>query len=246
MTRSLVHFERVSSTNDVAKRIAALGHVGAFAVAAGEQTNGRGRRGREWHSAPGGAWVSIAVPWTADMAHTPLAVRLAVAELVEETIERDAHIKWPNDVLIGGSKVAGILCERDQSVAPNRSIRPELVVGIGVNVNNPLPEIERGLVPASLSSLVGRPVELEPFVRSLTDRVAKTLQPDGLSAEQVEAINARLAYRDEVVTVHAEGRDDWWGVLRRVAADGALVVERDGVDEQVRSGEATLRAGWTG
>lgn len=113
-------YEEIGSTNDRALRLGGDGTV----IVADAQTAGRGRHGRSWHSAPGlGLWFSVvfekATPGLAFAA--PLAVRDALAPHVRATI------KWPNDVLIGGKKVCGVLVE-------NRLGRT--VVGIGINVHH--------------------------------------------------------------------------------------------------------------
>ncbi len=122
------------STNDDARALAAQGCAHGSLVTADEQTRGRGRSGQRWHSPPGAnVYLSIVLrPRLAPHLATPftLAVGLVVAEVVESRIGRAAALKWPNDVLVGGRKIAGVLVE-----AQIRGDRlASLVVGVGLDV----------------------------------------------------------------------------------------------------------------
>ena len=119
-----------------------------------------------------------------------------------------------------------------------------LVIGVGVNVNNPPPAGELVIPATSVADLAERPVDLETFTTGLVERVVQTI--DSYAADPsdawLDAINDRLAYRDQVVTLSAEGRADEVGSVRRVAPDGSLVVEVDGAERAVMSGAVSLRA----
>jgi len=122
-------FPTVTSTNDVALRHAREHET--LIVVADTQSRGRGRFGREWHSAEGGLWASFLLfpELSPDrLGLITLAAGLAVARTLETSVGVQPELLWPNDVMIGGRKVAGILCEgRGSAVA----------VGIGINVNQP-------------------------------------------------------------------------------------------------------------
>jgi BirA family biotin operon repressor/biotin-[acetyl-CoA-carboxylase] ligase len=131
-----VVFDRVVSTNDEARRLAASGAADGTVVLAREQTGGRGRQGRAWASPPGNVYASFvlrpAVP-AARAAELGFVAALAVADTVAALAPPGAAIrcKWPNDVLANGRKVAGIL--------PEAALKPEgdvdyVVLGIGLNV----------------------------------------------------------------------------------------------------------------
>jgi BirA family transcriptional regulator, biotin operon repressor / biotin---[acetyl-CoA-carboxylase] ligase len=129
---TLVALDSVGSTNDEAVRLAEAGaHEGTF-VWAREQTGGRGRRGRIWASPPGNLYCSTILrprcP-AARAAELGIAAALAVADLVPAG--RSVRVKWPNDVLVDGGKIAGILPE--SSVGQSGQIE-HVVLGIGVNV----------------------------------------------------------------------------------------------------------------
>jgi len=123
---------------DAAHRMAEAGAPHGAAVAAREQVAGRGRRGRSWESPLGGLWLSVICrpPGPTGMEHLSLRVGLAVAEALEAHVPLAGRIeiKPPNDLLIGGRKVAGILCEaRWEGPSPSW-----VVVGLGLNVTNEL------------------------------------------------------------------------------------------------------------
>ncbi len=126
------HFERVDSTNTRARELAAEGAEHGTVVTADEQTAGRGRQGRTWTAPPGKALLYSAIvrPLAARHLMLPLAAPLAVCEAAEELAADPLRckVKWPNDVLVEGRKLAGILVEA----------RPQdgwAVIGIGLNLS---------------------------------------------------------------------------------------------------------------
>lgn len=129
-------FDRVESTNDEAKRLAEGGAASGQVLVAAEQTRGRGRYGRAWSSPPGNLYASVLLRPRRPVAHTAqisLVAGLAMAEAIERFGPADCRVtlKWPNDVLLGPAKTAGLLLE--SGGGPGRG-RPWLVVGSGVNI----------------------------------------------------------------------------------------------------------------
>ena len=130
-------FGTVTSTMDLAIEAAEDGAAEGYVVAAEEQTRGRGRRGRTWSSPPGvGVYLSIVLRPPADAVHgrvfaiLTLAAGVAVREAIHRLTGLDAQLKWPNDVLIGPRKVAGILAEGINVGTPQQTV----ILGIGINV----------------------------------------------------------------------------------------------------------------
>jgi BirA family transcriptional regulator, biotin operon repressor / biotin---[acetyl-CoA-carboxylase] ligase len=125
MNRRIVHIDRVSSTQDAAKKMTWL--TLGEAIVADVQDRGRGQRGHEWISPLGGLYASIIL-------HSDplLAVRAGVAlARALQQLEIDARLKWPNDILVAGKKIAGILIEAKGKTA---------IVGVGVNIDRtPVP-----------------------------------------------------------------------------------------------------------
>jgi BirA family biotin operon repressor/biotin-[acetyl-CoA-carboxylase] ligase len=163
--RPRVHHRVTDSTNERARKLAALGAPHGTLVTADEQTAGRGRQGREWVAAPGSSLLlSLVLRSPTD------ALPLAAAVAVCEALPVDAAIKWPNDIWIGGAKVAGILVEA----------RPQegwAVLGVGVNVSD-APDLPH---TTSLGGAVGVEELLERLLLALDRWLSRPL-PEVLAA----------------------------------------------------------------
>jgi BirA family biotin operon repressor/biotin-[acetyl-CoA-carboxylase] ligase len=135
--RRIVFESEVDSTNRLARDLAILGAVEGTLVVAESQTGGRGRKGRNWFSPPGeGIYVSLVLRPRFKPAEAPkmtLLTGVALAETLIHTVPSRITIKWPNDVLLGGRKIAGILIE----VSTDIDAIDYMIVGVGVNVNTP-------------------------------------------------------------------------------------------------------------
>lgn len=155
-TFTVIALERVDSTNEEIKRRAAAGAADGTLVWAGEQLAGRGRRSRSWVSPPGNLYCSLllrpACPAQQAM-QLSFVTALAVADAIESVLPEDTSVtcKWPNDVLAGGWKVAGILLE--SSAGPQGALE-WLVIGVGVNVSR-APAHTDGPYPAAALTQIG-------------------------------------------------------------------------------------------
>lgn len=134
----LIALDDVDSTNEDARRRIRAGAAPGTIVWARQQTAGRGRRGRAWSSPSGNLYLSIAVRPTcsrSDAAQLSFLAAVVVADVVADQLpdERRVSLKWPNDVLIDGSKTAGILLESENDPAGGD---PWVIVGIGLNVES--------------------------------------------------------------------------------------------------------------
>src|SRR5882757_1244547 len=124
------HHDKIGSTNDEARRMAAEGAPHGTVVHADEQTSGRGRLAHTWFSPPGNLYVSVLLRTGQPVTRTAelsFLAALAVADTVEALLPRQtrAMLKWPNDVLVNGAKIAGILLENLDNAT---------ILGIGLNV----------------------------------------------------------------------------------------------------------------
>lgn len=131
--KSLHLFNRITSTNDYLKSLARAGATTGTVVWADEQTRGRGRLGRTWHSPPGqGLWFSFlmrpAIP-AEQLGLISLAIAASVAEVLTQVSGASFEVKWPNDVLHAGRKLCGILCEAQTS----QDRIEHVVCGVGLN-----------------------------------------------------------------------------------------------------------------
>jgi BirA family biotin operon repressor/biotin-[acetyl-CoA-carboxylase] ligase len=203
-----IHFETTDSTNDQARRLAAEHPGEVLLVTAAEQTAGRGRRGRTWHSPRGGAWLTLVRPLTkpsAGYAGASLAAALGVHRAIVRVlpeVETRLRIKWPNDLLIDGLKVAGILCEQFPAAA---GAPPVLVVGVGINVDLDLDPVAGELRhPATtLSMAVRRAVPVDHCIDAVAHELNATLmefEATGLDDAMLTALRDRLADVGEVRT----------------------------------------------
>jgi len=230
----LLILDQIDSTNAEARRLAEAGHSGPIWVAARSQTAGRGRRGRAWSSETGNlaaTHLSVTHRPPAEAAQTGFMAALAVADLLDHYVPPPCvTIKWPNDVLVEGRKISGILVE--SGPAPSGGLW--LAVGIGVNLAHAPDDVERPAtaVARHLADGVMRtptldealPVLAEAWAGWMTRREslgfevirdAWTRRAHGLSAHAV----ARLGH--ETVEGVAEGLADD-GALRLRLADGSL------------------------
>lgn len=231
---SLHYVERCSSTQDVARALAEKGVREGLLVVAEEQERGRGRRGRSWASARGGLWLSILLAPGSPVLLGPLnlALGVAVARAIRALYRLEARVKWPNDVEVGGRKVAGVLVEATSSPSGHLTA----VAGIGVNVNNPLPEALRETA-ATLGELLGRSLPRRPLLARLlveVDRIYTMLkaEPRGVLEEWLSH-SSTVGRAVKVVTEDGEH----YGIAVGLAEDGGLVVDMDGEKRVFRVGE---------
>jgi BirA family biotin operon repressor/biotin-[acetyl-CoA-carboxylase] ligase len=201
---------------------------GAVATA-DHQTSGRGRLGRAWVAPPGTSVlcsVLLRPPRGRPAAQLSLLGGLAAAEAVEAVAGLRAGIKWPNDVLVEGRKVAGVLAEQRGDA---------VVVGIGINVNQEADELlPDARVPAvSLRVLSGRAFDREEVLRALLDRL------DALYERWREAglgaVHTGLAARD-VLRGRRVSVDGAAGIAGGIDAEGRLLVD----GRPVRSGDVSV------
>ena len=165
--RRVAVWNRVASTNDLAARAAHSGANEGLVVLAEEQTAGRGRRGRSWTAPPRSSLLMSVLLFPPDALAGPgwltALGAVAAAEVVAELTGLDARIKWPNDVRVGGRKIAGVLVERG----------PGAVVGIGLNANLAPDDFPPALRDAatSLRVLSGSRVDRSELARALIVRL---------------------------------------------------------------------------
>lgn len=163
----VIFTETADSTNTALKELAKAGAVSGTVLIARRQTGGRGRLGRSFESPPEGLYLSMllktALPPERTPSITPMAA-VAVCRSVEAVCGLSPEIKWPNDVLLGGRKLCGILTEL--SVQGGQAA---LVLGIGVNVNTPSESFSPALREAACSiyGLTGRKTDMAAFARRL-------------------------------------------------------------------------------
>ncbi len=235
----LHHFEVIGSTNDHARELAEEGADHGEVVIAESQTGGRGRRGRPWVSPPRlNAYFSVILRPELPPARAPELTLLASVAICDALRQANvpAAIKWPNDLLVGERKIAGILTE----LASEPERVHWAVVGIGVNVNARADDFPPELREVATSVLLERGA---PAPRALFVAACLTALEDWLDRHAEEGFEpVRLAWRERSatlgreITVRTEGRDV---VGRAVDVDevGALLVQTDEKIERILSGD---------
>ncbi len=237
LAHRIIYHERTASTNDVARRLALAGTPDGTLVIAEEQTAGRGRLGRQWLAPPGQALLFSLVLYPnlapQEAYQLTMLVSLACVEAIIAQTGLQPAIKWPNDLLLGERKLAGILselCRLDEGLYA--------VIGVGLNVNVDFagyPELEGRAT--SLADALGRPVERQPLLQEILRRVEA----------RYERLRARISpYREWVAHLATLGRTVrvqthegvFEGLARSADCDGALVVElADGGVRRILAGD---------
>jgi BirA family biotin operon repressor/biotin-[acetyl-CoA-carboxylase] ligase len=213
-------YDRVDSTNTMALDLARDRANDGLVIQAYEQIAGRGRLGRRWDSPRGqGLLLSIVLFPPSNLRRAPMLTALAavaVCETIREVSGLQAQIKWPNDVLINGSKVCGILIEQANGT----------VIGIGLNVNQDAAKLaETGLAGASsIAHFLGRSLELPAvllaLVRNLDREYDLLLTGDFASLESCWKWRTGLLGKEVLV----QGLDcNFRGRLRDLTWDGAEI-----------------------
>jgi BirA family biotin operon repressor/biotin-[acetyl-CoA-carboxylase] ligase len=249
--RTLQLHDETDSTNSRLLAVTDL-PAGRFDACVAEyQTAGRGRRGRGW-IAPYASGLCLSFAWSfreppRELASLSLAVGVAVVRALATCGVHDVQLKWPNDLLVRGRKLGGILCElRAEAAGP-----AYVVAGLGLNVRLPASARARivadadaagALEPASLAEERPAPSRSLLVARLLDALAAMAMEFEqtGLASFHAEW-SAADALAGRAVRVHAHAGERG-GIARGIASDGALLVEIDGRLERIASGEVSLRA----
>lgn len=231
--------ETGSTNADLLQSIGSL--RGPRLLIAEAQTAGRGRAGRSWHSEPGEA-LTFSLAWKFDLAaQSLLGLPLAVGVVIAESLAQfgaDVRLKWPNDVLRNGKKVAGVLIE-----TANVGDQWWAVIGIGINL----------AMPEQLAAMIGRPVAALPSLSSERNRVMATLLNGLTEAMQLFAEHGFAAFRERWNVLHAYAGQqvvllDGDKLLQQGTAIGVdqsgrlLLQDASGVVNPVLAGDVSLRA----
>ncbi|MGH7767958.1 MAG: biotin--[acetyl-CoA-carboxylase] ligase [Candidatus Binatia bacterium] len=231
LAKKIHYFSEIDSTNLFAFKRAQDGGEEGEVVVAESQTRGKGRLGRSWFSPPYlNLYLSVILRPKLPPASAPqitLMAAVALAETVHSFLDAPPSIKWPNDILVGGKKLAGILtessCETDRLHF--------VIVGVGVNLNLPAELLPAELQnqATSLVDLRGKPVDRNAFARQLIhdlDRCYGELEENGFPriARRWEAF---FDLRGHKVWVEMAGQR-LSGIARGIDGGGALILEQEG------------------
>ena len=244
MGRQIRYFSRIDSTNQYAKRIAEEGAPDGTLIIADEQTAGKGRSGRTWVTPPAEAiaFTLLLRPKLSPdrISMVTLVMGLAVTNAVNSLYDVSAGIKWPNDVVIKGRKLCGILTEMSAEVRQVNYI----VIGVGINANlTSFPEEIREIA-TSLRLELGCDInraELIARVMTEFERLYAEFEAQGdLSAVMQEYNELCLNAGSKVRVLDPNG--EYTGTSRGINSMGELLVEtEDGQIQEVYAGEVSVR-----
>lgn len=232
--RPVWRFTEVASTQDIAFRLAELGAPHGTIVRADYQTAGRGRQGRKW-DAPAGLSLMFSVLLRPtcplhELGSMSLAVGSVLADVFASHTTAPVQIKWPNDVLIDGRKVSGILMQTRTGAS---SIA---VLGIGINVSTP--DLLLPVGATSLQAYADDPVDTDVLFSELIialDRMDRDWQPL-LRPDEVSQIEARLWQNGELVSL-LDAEREIVGRIIGLDSSGGLRLESNGTERIIVSGE---------
>lgn len=248
--RNIVYFDQVDSTNNYAKKIALEGCEEGTLIVADCQTYGRGRLGRDWSSpSKKGIWMSLVLRPNIsfdEIQMLTLAASVAVVQALFEVTQIKAGIKWPNDIIINGKKVCGILVEMNMEIQ-NINF---LVLGIGLNVNQQKEDFPEEILDKATS--------LKMHLESLGfQKILKRSELIAAILLKFEAIYDKVkcgAFEDilsewkkytvtlgkEVSIIYKDHQ--YRGIAQDLTKDGKLIVKcEDGTVKEVFSGEVSVR-----
>lgn len=244
--RQILFLEETDSTNDDAARLAAEAAAGSLVIA-GEQRRGRGRLGKKWLSAPGAgltfSYIARPAVKTSEVPRLTLVAGLAVANAIEEQTGLITAIKWPNDILIKGRKVAGLLCEFHGS-SP-RAEAPAVIIGIGINISSSEADFPPELRQKATSLILAGAREISPaallisIVRHLEEQLQR-METKGFSAILVDWRQKDATKGKRMSWVDTGGRVVE-GVSRGPDGEGVLqIIQDSGRIVRVLSGDLSL------
>jgi BirA family biotin operon repressor/biotin-[acetyl-CoA-carboxylase] ligase len=241
--KTFYSFSEVTSTNDVAAELIRKGTPEGTLVTAEAQTQGRGRQGRRWTTSQGKALAFSLVLYPKVRPDKIPGLTLAAAVGVALTLEEyglKPSIKWPNDILLKGKKLCGILTE----MGPRRDNRHSVILGIGINLNQKASEFPTEIRASATSfrRVSGKQVDRTDFLRRLMRQLEKVCG----WWDQGSFRKVLKEWRKRSVTLGAQvrvevGNGSFEGKVSRIDADGFLwVLDKTGLSQKVLSGDVIL------
>ena len=243
--QSLYVFNEVSSTNTVAKFLSMHNIDDGAVIISEKQTKARGRSGKAWESPIGGVWLSIVLNPHVDHTKLPLitlATGVAVAKTLEKIGVENPEIKWPNDIMINGKKVCGILTE---AVTKFNTIE-SVIIGVGIDANldiNEFPEeLQEGTT--TLEKELGRKGNENLLIKTFLEEfeeISELFDHEGYE-EILKEWRKRSYSIGKIVEVREPFNKNYDAYVLGISKEGALVVEKiDGTLEKVISGECIIK-----
>jgi len=244
--RNIICFESIASTNTYAKKAAEEPFAEGTVIIADEQTAGRGRLGRQWVSTKGkGIWMSIMLKpdiLPADAPKLTIAAAYAVSKALAGCCQLDARIKWPNDIVVGGKKLCGILTEMSAEADEIKSV----IVGIGINANLDHEDFgpEVSGIATSIRLEKGSNVTRKTLVASVLnefEEIYKVFIREGSIKSLLEEYKSKSAVLGKEIRVISK-KEEIIGLAIDISEEGHLLIKlRDGTIKEIMSGEVSVR-----
>ena len=243
--KNLYIFNEVDSTNTVAKFLSLNGIENGSVIISEKQNAAKGRSGKQWESPLGGVWLSIILNPNVDYSKLPLitlATGVAVAKMLEKVGVKNPEIKWPNDIMIYGKKVCGILTE---AVTKFNTI-DNVIIGVGIDANldiNDFPkELQNGTttIEKELGKKEDENVLIKIFLEEF-EKISELFNNEGYE-EILKEWRKRSYSIGKIVEVREPFNKHYDGYVVGIGKEGALIVEKiDGTLEKVISGECIIK-----
>jgi BirA family biotin operon repressor/biotin-[acetyl-CoA-carboxylase] ligase len=237
--KTIKYYKETASTQTAVKKLAEKGFGEGVVVIAEKQTKGYGRIKKVWNSNAGGLWFSMLLkPAMISDGSSRLSLLFSIAlnRILEKEYGINPEIKWPNDILICGKKVAGIIIE----MSVEQDIINWVAAGIGVNVNNTLPEDLKNIA-ISIKEVLKKEIDRAKFLAAFLtefESLYSDFQRNGFK-QFLEEYNNKIAYKDAFVTVASGHNGTITGKNFGIDESGRLIIETKNELEKIISG--TLR-----
>ena len=243
--KELYIYKEVKSTNTVAKFLSMHNVKNGTVVISEKQTEAKGRSGKTWESPLGGVWLSIILKPNVDQSKFPLitlATGVAVAKTLEKVGVENPEIKWPNDIMINGKKVCGILTE---AVAKFNTVE-NVIIGVGIDANLDASQLPKELQPGTttLKEELKREGNDNTLIRIFLEefeKISEIFNNEGYE-DILKEWRKRSYSIGKIVEVREPFNTYYDGYVIGISKEGALIVEKiDGTLKKVISGECVIK-----
>ena len=242
--KTVVYYDKIDSTNNRAKEAGDNGAAHGTLFVADMQVAGKGRRGRVWKS-PSGSSIYMTILLYPDIPpvkapQLTLLMAIAVAEGIQEVTGLETKIKWPNDIVVNGRKICGILTEMSTEI----DYINHVVIGAGINVNQDTFPDDIKATASSLKLELGKSVKRSELIAAVMKSFEKCyeifIETEDLSGLQ-ELYNSMLVNRDQEVKVLEPG-NEYKAHAIGINQTGELIVRTpDGKEKEIYAGEVSVR-----
>ncbi|MDA4126458.1 MAG: biotin--[acetyl-CoA-carboxylase] ligase [Thaumarchaeota archaeon] len=231
---SFVELDDVGSTQTIAKGLAAKGAPEGTTVVAKSQSSGEGRLGRSWVSPTGGLYMSFVLrpEGISKPELIALVTAVAVVDGIKQDTGLDTAIRWPNDIMAGGKKLAGVIAEA-QSYKQKIT---QVVVGVGVNCNAPVSNAELGKEATSLAEELGKQFEISELKHSILDSFSQLYERWRAGENMMPLWKEYVATVAKPVSIKLKTNETAFSYQAvSIDSEGSLLVTKDGKQTIVRA-----------